>query len=195
MLVSAEDSRDVNGRPLTFHWRLLQGDPSRVTIEPEGDGSRARITIAWHDRLAVSADDPQPTARVDVGVFANNGVHDSAPAILSWFFPPHETREYEEGPDGTPRIVALDHADPDKAEIYADPLLLPRADWRDVYDYDADGTLAGWTRHRGSRRDSYDAEGRRRLGEDRTEAVLYTLTRRPDGTATVEEISADLRSN
>jgi hypothetical protein len=191
MRISAEASRDVNGRPLTFHWRLLQGDPSRVTIEPEGDGSRARITIGWHDRFAVSQDDPQPTARVDIGVFANNGVHDSAPAILSWYFPPHETREYEAGPDGTPRIVAIDHADPAKAEVYADPLLLPRADWRDVYVYDEHGTLTGWTRHRGSRTDSYDAEGRRRLGDDRTEAVLYTLTRRPDGTAAVEELSAD----
>ena len=192
MLVSAEASRDINDRPLTFHWRLLQGDPSRVTIEPLEGGRHARITLNWHDRFPVSEDDPQLSARVDIGVFANNGVQDSAPAILSWYFPPHETRDYEEDPDGTPRIVAIDHADPTKAEVYADPLLLPRADWRDVYAYDEGGTLTGWTRHRGSRTDSYDAEGRRRLGEDRTEAVLYTLARRPDGIVAIEEVSAEL---
>jgi hypothetical protein len=194
MLVSAEASRDVNGRPLTFHWRLLQGDPERVTIEPLEDGRRARITLDWHHRFAVSEDDPQLTARADIGVFANNGIHDSAPAVLSWHFPPHETRDYEEGPDGAPRIAAIDHADPAKAEVYADPLLLPRADWRDVYAYDGDGALTGWTRHRGSRTDGYDEKGRR-LGEARTEPVLYTLARRPDGTVAVEEGSAELSAD
>jgi hypothetical protein len=191
MVVSAEDSRDANGRPLEFQWRLLQGNPAKVTIEPLGDGRRARITLDWHDRFPISSDDDQLTARVDIGVFASNGAHDSAPAILSWYFPPHEARSYETGPDGAPRLVAVDYADPERAEIYADPLLLPRAGWSDVYEYDAEGRLAGWTRHRGGRTDAYDAEGRRIIASDppRAEAVTYRLARQPDGTLAVEEFS------
>ena len=94
ILVSAAETRDPNGRALAFDWRLLQGDPAKVRIEPMGDGSTARITLDWHDPFPVSEDDPTPTARIDVGVFASNGVHDSAPAILSWYCPPTETRSY-----------------------------------------------------------------------------------------------------
>ena len=58
---------------------LLQGDPSKVTIEPLDDGRRARVTLDWHDPFRISEENDQITARVDIGVFANNGVHDSAP--------------------------------------------------------------------------------------------------------------------
>ena len=92
------------------------------------------------------------TSRVDIGVFASNGVHDSAPAILSWYFPPTEKRRTEPGPDGALRIAAIDHANPGRA--YADPILVPRADWRDDFAYDAAGTLLGWTRVRGDQPDA-----------------------------------------
>ena len=48
MTVSAAETRDPNGRPLDFHWRLLQGDPERVTIEP----LRGRHQRDDHPRLA-----------------------------------------------------------------------------------------------------------------------------------------------
>ena len=48
MTVSAAETRDPNGRPLAFHWRLLQGDPDRVAIEPLG-GRHQRDD---HPRLA-----------------------------------------------------------------------------------------------------------------------------------------------
>jgi hypothetical protein len=160
MIVSAEASRDPNGRPLAFTWALLQGDPARVRIEPLGDGARARITVDWHEPFRISEENPVTTSRVDIGVFASNGVHDSAPAILSWLFPP-EARRWEPGPDGTPRIAAIDHADPGRAKTYADPLLFPRADWRDEFAYAADGRPAGWTRHRPDRTERFTAEGLR----------------------------------
>ena len=147
MTVSAAETRDPNGRPLEFHWRLLQGDPEKVTIEPSADGTSATITLGWHDPFVISEDNPVTTSRVDIGVFASNGVHDSAPAILSWYFPPTEKRRTETGPDGAPRIAAIDHTNPGRA--YADPILVPRADWRDDFAYDAGGTLLGWTRVRG----------------------------------------------
>jgi hypothetical protein len=195
MTVSAEASRDPNGRPLAFHWQLLQGDPERVTIEPLGDGARARITLDWHDPFPISEEVPLTTARVDIGVFADNGAHDSAPAILSWYFPPEEKRTYELGPGGAPRIAAIDHADPSRARTYADPMLLPRADWRDEFAWGSDGRLLGWTRHRAGRSDAFTAEGQRILARDaegrpgRTEAVAHVLGRDARGGLVVEEIS------
>ena len=35
-----------------LHWRLLQGDPAHVTIEPLDGGRRARITLDWQDPAA-----------------------------------------------------------------------------------------------------------------------------------------------
>ena len=102
MTVSATQTRDPNGRPLEFHWRLLQGDPEKVAIEPSADGTSATITLDWHDPFVISEDNPVTTSRVDIGVFASNGVHDSAPAIVSWYFPPTEARRIRERPRRRP---------------------------------------------------------------------------------------------
>lgn len=338
MILTAEDSRDANGRPLQFTWALLQGDPDKVKIEPLDGGRRARVTIDWHDPFPISEDNPQLTSRVDIGVFAHNGVHDSAPAILSWAFPTHETRTYETTPDpaataaapetpaetapagdtageaagetagktaagetpagdapagqtpageaaaaapagrtpagrapaeeadaetpageapaaqtpageaagamaapeapagealvaetpageapgpstatpagaagsgdpaagarrvrpGAPRIVAIDYADPARTAVYADPLLYPRAAWRDAYAYAPDGTLLGWTRTRAEAEpETFGPDGRRRLsdrpGDPGADAapVTYRLVPARNGGFAVEELSAD----
>jgi hypothetical protein len=193
MIVSAGDSRDANGRPLRFEWRLLQGDPDKVGVEPLGDGSRARITLDWHDPFEISEDLPVTTSRVDIGVFANNGVHDSAPAILSWYFPPREKRRYETGPDGATRIVEIDHSDPERQKRYADPLLMPDADWRDRFEYDAEGRFTGWMRARPGRTERFTATGTRIVpGTDgaQTEAVIHVLVETADGTYRIREIPA-----
>ncbi len=196
MLVSAEETADPNGRPLAFEWRLLQGDPARVRITPQDDGRRARIEIDWHEPFPISEDNPVRSARVDIGVFANNGVHDSAPAILSMAFPTHETRSYAPGPEGAPRIASIDHADPAKAETYADPMLMARAGWRDDYAYTPDGSPLGWTRTRGTRTEAFTPEGERIVARapDGTpltlEPVTYPLRRDAEGRLTVEEIAA-----
>jgi len=194
MILSAEASRDPNGRALAFDWRLLQGDPARVRIEPLDGGRRARVILDWHDPFRISDENPLTTSRVDIGVFASNGVHDSTPAILSWHFPPHEARRYETGPDGAPRIEAIDHAA--RPDTYADPMLLPRIDWRDAFRYDAAGAPDGWTRSRDGVTTDYTAEGMRVLTRDRAgrvtraEPVRYVLRRAPDGGLLVEEIAA-----
>jgi hypothetical protein len=195
MTVSAADSRDVNGRPLAFEWRLLQGDPAKVRVEPLDGGARARITLDWHDPFQISEATPLTTARVDIGVFANNGVHDSSPAILSVYFPPQEARTYAEGPDGAPRILSIDHAA--RPDAYADPLLLARADWRDDYVYDEGGSLTGWTRSRAGRApEEFTAAGNRILtrradgSPERAEAVAYAVRQDVGGVLVVEELSA-----
>ena len=47
MVISArEGSIDLNGRPLTFRWVILRGDPSRISIQPlNPDGSVAEVRI------------------------------------------------------------------------------------------------------------------------------------------------------
>ena len=58
MQVSAAETEDPNGRKLAFEWRLLQGDPERVKIEPAADGRSARITLDWQEPFRISDDNP-----------------------------------------------------------------------------------------------------------------------------------------
>ena len=68
-------------------------------------------------------------------------------------------------------------------------MLMARADWRDDYAYDPDGTLLGWTRTRGDRDRGVHRRRRRILGRGAdgspiaTEAVAYPLAPRRDGHA------------
>lgn len=91
--LSAARSADVMSRPLTMKWVLLQGDAKRVSIKPTDDGKKASITVDWHP--AVQASTGITSHRVDIGVFANNGMGWSAPAIFSIFMLPNETRFYD----------------------------------------------------------------------------------------------------
>ncbi|WP_132541294.1 hypothetical protein [Rhodovulum euryhalinum] len=153
MVVTAADTADPNARPLRFEWRLLKGDPARVQIEPlDSEGRSARITVAWHDPFS----EPAPGggedyatrrhARVDIGVFAHNGVHDSAPALVSIAFPAHQVRRYAAAESGgAPRLVSIDY-DAAARGAYFDPVLHWTAPWTDEARYDLDGTPLGWNR-------------------------------------------------
>jgi len=146
MVLSAAATRDPNGRPLSFRWVLLRGDPDKVTITPSQDGHEARIRIAWHDPYpapGTGLETGLTTHRIDIAVIAENGARSSAPSFLSVAFPPNETRVWEEGPKG-PRLKEISYTPP--AGAYADPALFTPAPWRDVMAYGADGTRTGWTR-------------------------------------------------
>lgn len=180
MVVSAAATADPNGRPLRFAWVLLRGDPARSRIEPlDPGGTRARITLDWQDPDAVSPG--PPSGRVEIGVFAHNGVHDSAPAFVTVLLPRHETRVYAEGPDGVPRPVEIDRAPAPGSR--PDPALFPLMAWRDVYLHAADGTPEGWIRHGpGAARTRFDAAGRivAETGQERD--AVYAIAPRRDGT-------------
>ncbi|MCB1362936.1 MAG: hypothetical protein KDK02_02380 [Rhodobacteraceae bacterium] len=174
MVVTAAGTRDPNGRALRFDWVVLRGDPERVTVQPlMPDGRAARIVIDWQEPRPTPGAPDIVSDRVDIGVFANNGIHDSAPAFISVLLPRHERRIYEPGPDGTPRIASLDRAP--RPGVYADPRLFPETPWRDVYRYDADGRLEGWVRHRADGTTEYDADGNRILSRDARGVALETL--------------------
>lgn len=176
MVVSAAATRDINGRELRFDWSVLRGDPARVTITPlTPNGDHARIVMDWQPPLPAPGTPDILSRRIEIGVFANNGVYDSAPAFISVLMPIHENRVYEPGPDGAPRPVSIDRRLPEGA--YADPLLFPVLNWRDDYHYGPDGASTGWTRYRGSDETRYDAAGRRLTGGAGDEAEQVTVVK------------------
>jgi hypothetical protein len=151
LVVTTEDTSAPNDRPLTFEWRLLRGDPKRVWIEPQGpDGRTARIRVAWHEPwLELMSGGKKPIerrmSRVDIGVFANNGVQDSAPSFISINFPEHQMRRYIATTDGEKRIFSIDY-DAQGRGAYFDPLLYWSAPWTDTARYDKSGAISGWDR-------------------------------------------------
>ena len=160
MTVSAEATRDPNGRAPTFIWQVLRGDRVRTRIEPlDNRGLRARITVDWQLPRPVPGRPEIRSNRVDIGVFAQSGAQDSAPGLISILLPQHETRRYGPGPDGAMRIESIDRRVP--PDGYADPVLFAQADWHDDYSYDAAGALLGWERQGPVGRMRFDAKGRK----------------------------------
>lgn len=143
---------------LTFVWRLLQGDPARVSITP--DGAEATIAIDWHDpfEVALEAGRSIETSRVDIGVFALAGGQASLPATLSVHFPAHQRRRYNVAPGQQPRLISIDYAG-DGSSRYVDPTLYWRADWTDTAIRDDHGALIGWQREAGDRQFKLSADG------------------------------------
>jgi len=178
MVVSAEATRDPNGRAPEFTWRLLRGDPARTRIEPlDARGLRARITLDWQLPRPVPGRPEIRSDRIDIGVFATSGDHDSMPGLISVLLPQHETRRYGRSPDGARRIESRDFRGPEGG--YADPVLFPQADWRDVYRYDPAGALQGWARQGAEGAMRFDAAGRR-ITATGPQPVRHVVER-PDG--------------
>jgi len=97
MVVSAEQSGDLNKRPLKFHWSVLRGDEKRVTIKPLNEaGSRVEITVHYPERRAVWPGSAIESNRVDIGAFVNNGAYWSAPSFVTFFGLDWEGRKYDE---------------------------------------------------------------------------------------------------
>ncbi len=188
MRISAAGTRDPNGRPLAFFWRVLRGDAARIRIETSADGSEATLTIPWHEPAPIPGDPERLSHRVDIGVFAHNGVELSAPAFLSVSYPPRERRVY----DDAGRIRILDHADPARAKRYADPMLFAERAWSDRFLYDGAGTLIGWDRKTAEGTARFTAAGDRVLSRDgagrprAAERVRYVPVREGNGPTRLE---------
>jgi hypothetical protein len=97
LVVSAENSLDVNKKPLKFTWVVLRGDEKRIQIRPRNDdGSVAEVVVDYHERRPIAPGSPMESNRVDVGVFAHNGAYHSAPAFITFFSLDTEGRTYDE---------------------------------------------------------------------------------------------------
>jgi hypothetical protein len=158
MVISArEGSVDFNGRPLIFRWAILRGDPKRISIQllnPEG--SVAEVRIGYHERQPVAPGSELFSSRVDIGVFASNGVWDSAPAFVTTYYPASEKRVY----DAERRLQSLDGTAPETVKAYVDPRIDGRRAWRDEFRYDSAGVRTGWIRTIGGLKQNFAADGK-----------------------------------
>jgi hypothetical protein len=193
MVLSAEGSKDLRGKPLKYHWVVLRGDESKIHIRTlNAEGSRAELLVGYHERRPIAPGSPRESNRVDIGVFVHNGVYFSAPAFVSLYTLDNEKRVY----DPQHRIQMVDYADPAVRDNYVDPLLDFRKDWRDEYHYAGDGKLLGWTRIRGDKREEFTAEGRLVIEKDaagrptKTAPVRYVSARGPDGVSRLRQETA-----
>ena len=142
--LSAAASSDLNGLPLTYFWRVLRGDPAKVKIaRVTPDAAEVSVTVEWHEGMRTP--NGIASSRVDIALFAFNGVEYSAPAFFSLDMPLHQKRVYHDDPaDERPLSISYIKKKGDKS--YADPVIWPSRDWNDVYHYDANGRMLGWTR-------------------------------------------------
>lgn len=163
MTVSAADTVDPNGRSLRFNWVVLSGDARRIRIEPKDDDRKTvEISVPWHEPRPVPGRPDLMTSRVDIGIFAHNGVNYSAPAFISLYYPANQWREY----DASGRPLFIDYHASRHAGRYADPALYPAMDWSDRYQYDGDGNLTGWTRRRENGESRFSRDGGRIIETD-----------------------------
>lgn len=126
--------------PSPFIWKVLQGDPAKITIKPlTPNASQVEITLAYHGIYR-----PTPgawmTSRVDIGCFLKTGERYAMPSIVSFSYLPNEERLYRD--DGN--IQSVDYMNANHR--YSDPVLTMPKTWKDLYDYDSKAQLKGWYR-------------------------------------------------
>ncbi|MBL8796594.1 MAG: putative Ig domain-containing protein, partial [Planctomycetia bacterium] len=98
IVVSAEESIDINQQPLKYHWVVLRGDAARIQIKPLNDsGSRVEILVPYHERRPVDGHHLKiDSNRVDIGAFVHNGAYYSPPAFVTLHTLDSEARTYDE---------------------------------------------------------------------------------------------------
>lgn len=190
MVLSAEESKDLRGKPLSYHWAVLRGDADRIQINKRNDaGSVVELLVPHHERRPVLPGSELESNRVDIGVFVHNGAHYSAPAFVSLSYLDNEKRVY----DDKQRIQAVDYTAPAVKDNYVDPVLDLRKDWRDEYRYGDDGKLLGFTRVRGEKREEFTPEGLLVLEKDdqgkptKTAQVRYVARPQPGAAPRLEQ--------
>jgi len=179
MVVKAAPALLADSKQFSYHWVVLRGDAKRIRITPRNEkASEVEIAVPWHGRFPSPERPDITTDRVEIGVFINNGRQYSAPSFVTFTYPADQKREY----DNRNRIVRLDHSHPVNTKRYVDPMLFPRRDWADIYQYDDQDRLVGWRRVRGGgREEQFSRNGSRVLEVDRlgrpvkAEAIHYIL--------------------
>jgi tetratricopeptide (TPR) repeat protein len=184
---------EFNNRPLTYHWKVLRGDASKIEIKPQGDGSTAEVTLTWQGRAPILPDSKMESNRIDIGLFTHNGDHYSPPAFFCVNTLDNEAREY----DDQGRIKSVTYTGASEKGNYVDPSFDIPKSWKDEYRYDDAGKLLGWTRTRGDKSEEFAADGKLILEKDdegnalKTQVVRYVPKPRPNNTPTLEQVPAE----
>ena len=193
IVVSAESSKDMNGKPLTWNWVVLRGDKDRIKINKENkEGSVVELIIPYHTRKPIAPGSELESSRVDIGVFVNNGKYYSAPGFVTFFFLDNEKRLY----DKNHKIISVDYGA--KKSNYVDPLVSAKKNWKDEYQYDKKGKILGWKRIRGTDIQEFTAEGGLLLERDGSgrplsaRKVNYKLDKKDVRNATLKQEDTDL---
>lgn len=151
-------------RPVArLHWVVLQGDPDKVAFLPcPTNSSLMTLTVAHHEPFTVPLGNGRSirSSRADIGVIAETSTGFSLPSVISVYFLGNEKRVYAE--DG--RTVSMDYTRRDGG--YTDPLLSYARNWKDVYHYDAQARVTGWTRIRGLDEERFTACGHKVVATD-----------------------------
>ncbi len=183
---------DFTGRPLTYHWKVLRGDASKIEIKPQGDGSMAEVVMTWQGRAPILPDSKMESNRVDIGLFTHNGDHYSPPAFFCVNTLDNEAREYDE----QGRIKSVTYTGASEKGNYVDPTFDTPKSWKDEYRYEAE-KLIGWTRTRGEKSEEFTAEGKLIVekGDNgnplKTQEVRYVPQPRPNNAPTLEQVSVE----
>jgi hypothetical protein len=179
--LSAAKSKDINDRKLTYKWVVLRGDADAITIKPTNKtGSHVQVTVPWFEAFPVAAGGKKLTNRLDIGLFAYNGKHYSAPAFFTLHRLANEERVYKKG-----RLESVDY----QGKAYVDPVLSVKKDWKDTFRYKPDGTLGGWTRARQAGTQSFTANGELLKG-GKPVKVRYMPERGKDGVMSIRQVEA-----
>jgi hypothetical protein len=97
MVVSAEPSFGLNEENLTYHWKVLQGEPQKISIQPLNSiGSVVEIKFFFHERQPIIKGKHFESNRVEIGVFVKTGEYYSAPGFITSFSLDNEARTYDE---------------------------------------------------------------------------------------------------
>ena len=152
IVVSASESFDANQRPLTYHWRVLRGNPDGVRINPRnGDRSEVEILIDYHPETTIGGS-TRLTSLAVVGAFVHNGAYYSAPAFVTSYTLNNEVRTYD---PQTRRLLRTEYRPGS-----VDSRISTAKGWlSDTYVYDAAGELKGWIREHSDRTAQFTREG------------------------------------
>ena len=137
------------------------------------------------------------SSRVDIALIVDNGTWFSPPAYITILNLDNEIRQYDD--DGA--ILSVDYRN--ARHRYTDPLISLPCNWSDLYNYDQQRRLTGWTRaHNGGLRlESFTWDGARVTARDakgrptKGQVVAYLPHREEDadGTELLELRQVDTR--
>jgi len=164
VLVSAQNAFDANDLPITMHWKVLRGDPEHVRIIPQNnEKSIVEIEFDYHPETTIP-DSTRLTNMVVVGAFAYNGHYYSAPAFVTSYTIPTENRIYDEE-KGLLLEVSYNN-DIHPLRISDDVDGAPPIWTKDVFHYDANSKLSGWTRYDEGETFDFTPEGQLIVAKD-----------------------------